>query len=131
MMQIRRDSHDASDVLAVQGEVDLSNAPDLRGHLRDLLETQRRNVVVDLSKVDYMDSSGIAVLIEGMRWAQRTNARMVLAAPSQQVRMVMELARLDAFFVTEPSVEQAIEQDGERPGPMPAEKSSEEREAAV
>ena len=107
-MQIRRDPHETSDVLAVQGEVDLSNAPDLRNQLRDLLETQRRNVVVDLSKVDYMDSSGIAVLIEGMRWAQRTKARLVLAAPSQQVRMVMELAKLDAFFVTEPSVEQAI-----------------------
>jgi anti-sigma B factor antagonist len=108
-MEIRHDRHDQQDILAIQGEVDLANAPDLRHRLRDLLENRGRSVVVDLSGVDYMDSSGIAVLIEGMRWAQRTRVQLVLAAPSQQVRMVMELAKLNAFFVTEPSVEQAIE----------------------
>lgn len=108
-MDIQRDSREESEVVAVNGEVDLANSQDLRSHLQDILKTGRRDLVLDLSGVRYMDSSGIAVLIEGMRWAQRTKARFVLAAPSEQVRMVMQLAKLDAFFVTESSVEKAIE----------------------
>lgn len=107
-MQVRQLSKPVSEVLAVEGEVDLSNSPVLRSHIKSILEPGAHNLVIDLEGVSYMDSSGIAVLIEGMRWAHKTNRSMVLAAPSDQVRMVMELAKLDSFFVTAPSVEDAL-----------------------
>jgi anti-anti-sigma factor len=107
-MLIEVTSRDGALVLRVQGDVDLASAADLRRHLKDNLDGRRGQVVADLSDVGYMDSSGIAVLIEGVRWALRSKGRLVLAAPTPQVRMVMELAKLDDFFAIEPDVERAI-----------------------
>jgi anti-sigma B factor antagonist len=107
-MDLERRPASGSDVLSVRGDVDLASAPTLRRELRELLEQRGRRVVVDLSGVTYMDSSGIAVLIEGARWAQKAKGRLVLAALAEPVRMVVELAKLDLFFETAASVDAAL-----------------------
>ena len=84
-------------VVRVSGEVDMSWSQDLR---REILAAMRKGqpVGVDLSDVSYMDSSGIAALVEGFQQARAGKSRFALIAPSDAVRGVLELARLDRVF---------------------------------
>jgi anti-sigma B factor antagonist len=59
---------------------------------------QGRNVLVDLSLVTYIDSSGIASLVEGLQVARKQKTDLALVSVSQRVRRVLELARLDKVF---------------------------------
>jgi len=54
-------------VLPLEGEIDLHVSPRIASSLSALINTKPRQIVVDLSKVSYIDSSGLAVLIEGMQ----------------------------------------------------------------
>jgi anti-sigma B factor antagonist len=85
-------------LVRVAGEVDLYSSPELRKKLLKTIPSTRCVVAVDLSDVSYIDSSGVATLVEGLRSARENDIRFVLAAPSQAVTQVLELARLDSVF---------------------------------
>ncbi len=108
-MNCVRTSKESCDLVRVEGDVDLATSPELRNLLREVLEKDRRSVVLDLAQVPHMDSSGIAVLIEGERWARKYGLKLLLASPSRQVRMVLELARLETFFTIADDVDGALE----------------------
>jgi anti-sigma B factor antagonist len=59
-------------VLCVGGEVDLNSSPELRAAMSPHLKKKKKALIVDLSGVSYMDSSGIATLVEAMKIAQKT-----------------------------------------------------------
>src|SRR3954471_4027487 len=84
-------------ILALEGEIDLEQAGAVRRALLDALK-KGRDVLVDLSKVTYIDSSGIASLVEGLQVAKKQKSDRPLVAVSQRVRRVLELARLDKVF---------------------------------
>ena len=75
----------------------------MRRALLDALK-KGRNVLVDLSKVTYIDSSGIASLVEGLQVAKKQKSDLALVAVSQRVRRVLELARLDKVFQIHPDL---------------------------
>ncbi|CAA7621356.1 Anti-sigma factor antagonist [Candidatus Terasakiella magnetica] len=101
-----RDMNDAR-VVVLTGEIDLRHSPTLRKTLMELM-FERRNVVVDLSGVTYIDSSGIAGLVEAYQMARKGTNRFVLAAISESVRRVLQLARLDRVFTIADTVEGAL-----------------------
>ena len=72
------DEHDHVAVLSVHGEIDLGTAPTLREVLQPVLEHQTGPVVVDLSMVSFMDSSGVHLLVETLRRLQRQNRALTL-----------------------------------------------------
>ena len=84
-------------IIALEGEIDLEQAGAVRRALLDALK-KGRNVLVDLSQVTYIDSSGIASLVEGLQVAKKQKSDLALVAVSQRVRRVLELARLDKVF---------------------------------
>ena len=59
---------------------------------------QKRDILVDLAQVTYIDSSGIASLIEGLQAARKQKNDLALVSVSQRARRVLELARLDKVF---------------------------------
>lgn len=85
-------------VLRVCGEVDLYSSPDLRSAVLKTLAKASGPVAVHLSEVPYMDSSGVATLVEGMRNAKAKNLNFILIAPSEAVMKVLQLSRLDTVF---------------------------------
>ena len=98
-------------VVALHGEIDLESSPAARGVL--LRAVQRRQpLVVDLSGVSYIDSSGIASLVEAFQVARRAGTRFSLAAMSPSALRVFELARLDQVFTIHPSLEAALADGG-------------------
>lgn len=99
-MALELDQHQEDDtqVLRVSGEVDLYSSPELRKAVQTMLARAGNRIHIDLSAVAYMDSSGVATLVEGMHSAQADNVAFVLYAPSKSVMKVLTLSRLDSVF---------------------------------
>jgi anti-sigma B factor antagonist len=93
-------------VVRVTGEVDLSWSQSIRKAILDAL-VKAQAVGVDLSAVSYIDSSGIAALVEGFQSARGKGQKFSLIAASQSVRSVLQLARLDRVFPMVDSVDAA------------------------
>lgn len=94
-------------ILRPVGEIDLSCAAMLRQQLSRVQGDRPARLVVDLSAVPYMDSSGVATLVEAMQIARRTGSKLVLAALQEKVRSIFEIARLDMVFAIVGSVDDA------------------------
>jgi anti-sigma B factor antagonist len=98
-------------VVSFSGEVDLEHSPQAREILLDQVGRKRR-VLVDLSAVDYIDSSGIASLVEAFQKAKKAGTGFALAAPNPSALRVLELARLDRVFRIFATLEEGLDADG-------------------
>lgn len=85
-------------VVAPSGDVDLSTSREFQRRLRAALDGRPALLIVDLGLVPYMDSSGVATLVEAMQIARRQSTRLVLCALQEKVRSIFEIARLDRVF---------------------------------
>ena len=83
--------------LFLSGEIDLDKSPEVRENIKQLLD-QVRTIEIQLSGVGYIDSSGIAALIEGVQLAKNTSKEFYLTDVSNEVMKVIKLAHLDKFF---------------------------------
>ena len=106
---VRTDTYDGGLVLQPIGDIDLSRAPAFRRRLADAQASGPSRLVVDLSEVPYMDSSGVATLIEAMQRARSGKQTLVIAAPQHRVKSIFEIARLDSVFTITDTVESAKE----------------------
>ena len=84
-------------VLELTGEVDLSCSPEARKQILQCLDGGL-HLLVDLSEVSYIDSSGIASLVEGFQTAKKKGIRFGLVGASPAALSVLQLARLDKVF---------------------------------
>ena len=96
-------------VIAPEGEVDRHESPRLRTALLDALAGGPAAVVVDLAGVSFMDSSGVATLVEAMKLAKAAGVPLTLCSMSGTVRDVFALARLDKFFRLAATRREALE----------------------
>ena len=95
-------------IFAPQGAIDLHVSPELRASLRAIIDEQKpKRLIVDLSGVPYIDSSGIAVLIGAMQSLELEGGVFLLAGAREAVRMIFESAKLDQYFRLFPDVEAA------------------------
>ena len=95
-------------VLAINGEVDMGSASQLRDQLTPIIASGAGVVVVDLSKVSYMDSSGIATLVEGLQSSMKRGITFRLSDLNSAVLDVFKLARLDSVFKVYDTTEAAV-----------------------
>ena len=100
-MEINIKHADTNAVVEVSGDVDMSNSPRLREALLEIVREGRGSlVVVSLEHVEYVDSSGIASLVEGLQEARKRKVTFRLAGLNDGPRHVLELTRLiDVFDV--------------------------------
>ena len=94
-------------VVAVAGEVDLSTSPQVRDALLDCI-LGGASIVVDLSQVAYIDSSGVASLVEAFQSAKTRKLGFALANVGETPLRVLKLARLDQVFVIHDTVDAAV-----------------------
>ena len=85
-------------VLALEGEIDLHESPAVREKLNPLIDAKLPRIVVDLSGVSYIDSSGLALFIEAMQRIQGYGGKFALCGLTATVRTIFEIARLDQVF---------------------------------
>ncbi|NOZ57296.1 MAG: STAS domain-containing protein [Calditrichaeota bacterium] len=98
-------------VVKVAGEVDLYSSPELRKAILSQAEKRPSRLVVDLSGVQYMDSSGVATLVEGLQKLEQNGGELVLCGLGDMVQEVFKLTRLDSVFQILPSLEEALAEE--------------------
>jgi stage II sporulation protein AA (anti-sigma F factor antagonist) len=81
-------------VVSVGGELDIETATQLHHHLAGQLLQGRRHLVLDLSSLDFMDSSGLNILIRAARDAREAEGDLHLVAPTPAVRRILEITGL-------------------------------------
>jgi anti-sigma B factor antagonist len=96
-------------ILDITGDIDLAHSPAMRkALLQEIREKKTPKVLLNLEKVRYIDSSGIASLVEGLKASRDQGSRLILYGLSKTVREVMELSRLQKIFEIHDSEAQAL-----------------------
>jgi len=114
-MSIEQKINGDNGILELGQEIDLDQSPVVRENIKELFE-KCKSVSVDLEKVSYIDSSGIASLVEGMQTGKKTNKPFALINVSNEVMKVIKLAHLDKIFKIE---SQSGKDAGSAPAPEP------------
>ena len=100
---------DGTRVITVTGEIHVTTAPDFSARLGDAIAAGTRSVVIDLSGVEFIDSTGLSVLLNGLRRVTRAGGRMALVISNPTVLRLFEVTRLDSTFDIQPTREAAID----------------------
>ena len=95
-------------VLPLTGVLDLHVSPKIASLIGHRIKEKPSRLVVDVSQVSYVDSSGLAVLVNAMRDVEDYGGLFMLAGVQEDVRAILESARLEKFFLIFPTVEEAL-----------------------
>lgn len=94
-------------VVSVKGEVDLYTASSLKERVADLVSSGRHRLAVDLGGVEFMDSTGLGVLIGGLKRCKEAGGFLALVAPREPVIKVLAITGLDKVFPIHETLDQA------------------------
>jgi anti-sigma B factor antagonist len=97
-----------TETLSLAGEIDLHRSPEVKALLQPPIERKTGRILLDLSRVSYIDSSGLAVLIEGLQRVLGYGGRLGLFGLQESVRNIFEIARLDQVFELYPDEAAAL-----------------------
>ncbi len=89
-------------VVAIKGDIDLESSPKLREFLKAKSSAKCPKLILDFAGVNYIDSSGLATLIEYFQAAQPFGGKLALCSLSPRVRNVFEIVRLEQIFSLHP-----------------------------
>ncbi len=104
-MEVKATQQDGVTVIQVTGEININTSPDLR----KLFEKQgSKKIVVDLEKVTYIDSSGLATLVEILKKTKTQGGSLGLSAMSDKVKSLFEITKLDKLFSIFPNQQEAV-----------------------
>lgn len=107
-MQISERHLDKTTIFDISGDIDLATSPALRkALLRELREARIPRVILNLKAVRYIDSSGVASLVEGLKVSRDVGARLILCGLNGTVREVLQLSKLLRIFEIYENEEQA------------------------
>jgi len=108
-VQISARHLDKTTIFDISGDIDLATSPELRKPLlRELREVRTPKVVLNLKAVRYIDSSGVASLVEGLKASRDVGARFILFGLNTTVREVLQLSKLVRIFEIYENEEQAV-----------------------
>ena len=97
-MKITEDKHDDVTVCMIEGEINITTSPDLRKAFDALIKNNVGKVVVDLTNVSYIDSSGLATLVEMFQRLKKIGGRLRFAGMNQKIRSIFEITKLHKLF---------------------------------
>jgi len=95
-------------LIRVAGEIDMFTSPELRDVLLPCFKPSTPGIVVDLSGVSFMDSSGIATLVEGLQWSRKQGRKFILTGLGTTVFNALSLTKLDSVFSIETDAKKAM-----------------------
>jgi len=101
--------NDKTTIFDLSGDIDFANSPHVRDSvLLEIRESRASRVMVNLSQVRYIDSSGVASLVEGLKASRDLGSRFILFGLSMAAREVLQLSRLIKVFEVYDTEEQAM-----------------------
>ncbi len=110
LLTIKVSQQGGAAVVSPQGDVDLTGSPLLKVELRKVgaANPPPSRVVVDLSSVTYMDSSGLATLVEALQGSRKGKYKLVICGLQPRVRAIFDIAKLAMVFTIVPTLDQAL-----------------------
>jgi anti-sigma B factor antagonist len=103
-----RQADSGATVVAPTGRLDVAGAPALKDAISEALKNGQAKVVIDMEGVSFVDSTGLGSVIAALKQIRSSQGDLRLAAPNQQVRVVLELTTLDRVFPYYSTVEEAL-----------------------
>ena len=107
-MQITERTEESIPIISITGDIDLETSPKLREFLKPKSSKKTPCLLLDFGGVNYIDSSGLATLIEYFQGVQGFGGKLALAALSPRVKNVFEIVRLEQIFSIYPDVPNAL-----------------------
>jgi anti-sigma B factor antagonist len=98
---------DAGTLVVLRGDLDLATAPELRECLVKVIDEGAR-IVVDLERVDFLDSAGLGILVGGLKRARTGGGELELICTSREVLKPLEITGLDRVFTIHPGRDSAL-----------------------
>jgi anti-sigma B factor antagonist len=106
--RIRSESRGDIAVFYLKGEIDLYTSPAIREELNKTIDRKKKKILISFKDVSYIDSSGLATLVELYQRAKKWKGNIVLVEMEDSVQGVFELSRLDKIFTILPAVEEGV-----------------------
>jgi len=103
---------DRANVLPLEGDIDLHVSPVVREALNAMIKKKPERIVIDLSRVTYIDSSGVAALILAMQEVEAYGGKFFLSGLQETLRLIFETSRLERVFRIFPDVDAALAASG-------------------
>jgi anti-sigma B factor antagonist len=97
-MDIKAVDHKGRTILELSGEIDMYSSPDLREELMKLLKKKLPALSIDLQGVSYIDSSGIATFVEGLKCMKSYGGRLQFFRVPASIREIFKFSKLDGVF---------------------------------
>ena len=94
-------------LVRLNGRLDARTSPNVRAFLQKLIDKEQLKIIVDLEQVPFIDSSGLAALVSGLRVAREKGGIIVLSGAQSQAQIVFRLTMLDRVFSIHPTYEEA------------------------
>ncbi len=107
-MKINSKEQQGVQVVEVSGDIDFHTSRDLREKFQQILNNKGAKLLVNLKKVNYIDSSGLATFVEALQHVKQSGGKLVLVGLAPAVRGVFEIAKLDSIFSLSDSEEKAL-----------------------
>jgi anti-sigma B factor antagonist len=104
-------SRQVGDVVVLEPKGKIMGGPDatlLHDQLHDLIKENRKNVVIDLAKVDWMNSTGLGILISGLTTLRNNGGELKLANVTEKIESLLTITKLITVFENYDSVEEAV-----------------------
>ena len=106
-LDIERGRHGEASVLTLRGEIDVYTAPRLRQAIIDLVEEGETTIVVDMQKVDFLDSTGLGVLVGGLKRVKTRDGTLAIVVTQDKILKIFDITGLNKVFPLHDSVEAA------------------------
>ena len=106
---VEEDVDGRTHVITVSGEIHVSTASEFSRRLNSAIAGGKTGLVLDLTPTEFIDSTGLSVLLNGLRKVTRQRGRMALVCTNPTVLRLFEITRLDTTFDIHPTREAAIE----------------------
>ena len=99
-------------ILDIAGEVDVYTSPQLKHDLVEMAERGIKQVVINLSQVEYLDSTGLGVLIGGLKRMREAGGNLSLVGPGMRIQRIFEITGLNKIFEIHATEEEALAKEG-------------------
>jgi anti-sigma B factor antagonist len=107
-LELETSERDGVAVLSLRGEIDVYTAPRMRQAIVDLVDAGSLNIVVDMQNVDFLDSTGLGVLVEGLKRVRTRGGNLSIVITQDKILKIFDITGLNKAFPIHGTLEEAL-----------------------
>ena len=95
-------------IIELAGEIDIKCSGKIKNKIKEIYEDKPHTLIVDMTEVSFMDSSGLAVLVGALKQSRVNNSKLKLAGMTKDVRSIFEICKLETIFEIFDTLDKAL-----------------------